>query len=34
MSSAMKALARPEAAEKIARQLYELAGIDPGGESA
>jgi UDP-N-acetylglucosamine--N-acetylmuramyl-(pentapeptide) pyrophosphoryl-undecaprenol N-acetylglucosamine transferase len=34
MSSSMKALARPEAAEKIARQLYELAGIDPGGESA
>jgi len=34
MSSAMKSLAQPEAAEKIARQLYELAGIDPGGESA
>lgn len=33
MSSAMKSLAQPEAAEKIARQLFELAGIDPGGES-
>ena len=34
MSAAMQVLARPEAAEKIARQLYELAGIDPGGEKA
>ncbi len=34
MSTAMQALAQPEAAEKLARQLYELARIEPGGEKA
>jgi len=33
MSTAMKSLAQPGAAEKIARKLYELAGTTPGGES-
>jgi UDP-N-acetylglucosamine--N-acetylmuramyl-(pentapeptide) pyrophosphoryl-undecaprenol N-acetylglucosamine transferase len=32
MSAAMKSLAKPNAAERIANQLMELAGFNPGGE--